>query len=144
MKLVFSAYDLNTGKSKCIVYHLGEYFEGYSQLLKEDKEKASKFAGCRFAELKAEIKALKYELKIEKAKCEECRKFVKTFSTYKNFEKDSATAKCVFKQLNKRIKKVNELIDKINDKQEELTSSIRRQDIITKALDRKKALNKNN
>ena len=140
MKFYNSNYFEEDGLSVVTVEHMGEYFYGTSTLLEEDKDKASKFTGCRFAEMKAKIKALKYERNIEKEKCEEIRKFVKACSQYKGWDKDSSTAKAIYKQLNKRIKKVNLLTDKINQLYSELYADFRRQDMVVAALKRKKMI----
>ena len=131
----------NGVESKVKVKHLGKIFEGRSNCLPEDMDKASSFAGCHFAELKAEIKALKYELKIAKASCDECRNFVKACTQYKNFDPESPTAKVMFRQLNRRIKTVNNIVDRIDSAQYNLEKEIRQRDLITSALDRQKAKN---
>lgn len=147
MKFHDSKYFSNDGISLASVEHLGRVFSATSQLLEEDFDKVSKFTGCRFAEMKAEIRALKYERNLEKQKCEEIRKFVKACCQCKNWDKNSPTAKVVYRQLNKRIKRVNQLADQINMLQQELLIAIRRQDLVTAALQRKKekdAESKNN
>lgn len=138
MKFHDSHYFPSDGISMASVEHLGKIFSATSQLLEADFDKISKFTGCRFAEMKAEIKALKYERNLEKQKCEEIRKFVKACCQCKNWDKDSPTAKVVYRQLNKRIKRVNQLADQINMLEHELLMAIRRQDLVTAALQRKK------
>lgn len=145
MQLIHSKYDELTGISVCDIKYKGIIYRGIAQLHLDDKlaNKGSKFTGCRYAEMRAQIKALKNEYKIEKAACEECRKFVKACLQYKNFDKESLTAKAMFKQLNKRIKKVNHLADEINEKINELNIAIKQKDIVSKALE-KYSQNKNN
>lgn len=140
MQLIDSGYLAESGKSIAIVKYKGKKYNGIARLHPEDKEAglASKYTGCRYAELRAEIKALKAEYKKEKNACEECRKFVKACLQYKNFDKESPTAKAMFRQLNRRIKRVNDLADKINQKISDLDMAIRQKDIIHNALERKK------
>ena len=138
IEFVDGNYEPETGKSWAKVSVNGKTFYGESHLLPEDKDKASKFAGCRFAEIKAEIKALKYLRRRKKAECEYYRNFVKSLGCYKNFDKNSPTAKCVYKQLNKRIKEVNDITDRINSVYSEFLAVIRQRDIVLKAIDRKK------
>lgn len=140
MRLINSIYNEDLGTSVCEVSYKKQTYTGLSRLHPEDKKAglASKYTGCRYAELRAEIKALKDEYKKEKSACEECRKFVKACSQYKNFDKESPTAKTMFRQLNRRIKKVNILADKINQKMMDLDMAIRQKDIVHKALERKK------
>lgn len=139
MRLVNSIYNEDLGTSVCEIVHKKQTYAGLSRLHPEDKEAGlgSKYTGCRYAELRAEIKALKDEYKKEKIACEECRKFVKACSQYKNFDKESPTAKAMFRQLNRRIKKVNDLADAINNKMMDLDSAIRQKEIVHKALERK-------
>lgn len=138
IKFVDSSYDSDIGYSWVKVRVGNKIFIGESLLSEEDKNKESKYAGCRFAELKAELKALKYLRRRKKEECEYYRKFVKSLGCYKNFDKNSPTAKCVYKQLNKRIKEVNQLTDAVNAKREEFLIAINQRDLITKAIDRKK------
>ena len=137
MKLIESSFNPTLGKSIAVVKYKKRKYYGYAWIHPEDKEKASKYTGCRYAEIRAEIKALKREYKEEKYLCEECRKFVKACSQYKNFDKESPTAKVMFRQLNQRIKRVNKLADKINQKMQELEIAIKQKDIVSKALQKK-------
>lgn len=139
MRLVNSIYNEDLGTSVCEVVHKKQTYTGLSKLHPDDKEAGlgSRYTGCRYAELRAEIKALKDEYNREKAACEECRKFVKACSQYKIFDKESPTAKAIFRQLNRRIKKVNELADLINKKLSDLDVAIKQKDIVHRALERK-------
>jgi antitoxin component HigA of HigAB toxin-antitoxin module len=141
MKLIKSRYWETSGLSECIVIHKGKDYYGWAFLHPEDKEAnlGSKYTGCRYAEIRAEIKALKDEYKIEKKACDECRKFVKACIQYKNFDKESPTAKAIFTQLNKRIKRVNKIVDKINQKIQDLDTAIKQKEIVSNALARKKS-----
>ena len=141
MKLVESRYWEMSGLSECVVRYKGKEYYGSAILHPDDREAnlGSKYTGCRYAEIRAEIKALKDEYKIEKKACDECRKFVKACIQYKNFDKESPTAKAIFTQLNKRIKRVNKIIDKINQKIQDLDTAIKQKEIVSNALARKKS-----
>jgi hypothetical protein len=136
---VDSGFDEATGESWVTVALNHQFYVGRSKLLEEDKDKASKYAGCRFAEMKAELKALKDLRRIEKEKCDECKRFVKALECYKEFDKESKTARCVYRQLNKRIRNVNYLTELINKKREDFLIAINQRDIVVKAIERKKA-----
>ena len=138
MQLIESYFNETLGKSISVVKHRKRQYYGYAWIHPEDKEKASKYTGSRYAEMRAEIKALKAEHKREKAACEECRKFVKACSQYKNFDKDSSTAKAMYRQLNRWIKRVNQLADEINQKINDLNIAIKQKEIVHKALERKR------
>ena len=98
----------------------------------------SEFTGCRIAEVRAEISALKDEYKEAKAKCEECRKFVRAVEQYATFNPEDPTAKVMYRQLNRRIAAVNKIATKINAKELELKASIRLQTNIENKAKKKK------
>ena len=124
MKFIDSKYIPETGISVVTIEHMGVLFYGHAYAHPEDKDTANEYVGCTYAEIRAEIKALKYERKILKDKCEECRKFIRACEGYKGFDKSSPTARALYRQLNRRIKKVNQLADEIN----ELSRSISKHD----------------
>jgi len=139
MRFINSIYDSKTGYSRVIIEHMGKRFFGMAYLHPEDKDKASKYAGCSYAETRAEIKALKYERKIAKEKAEEFRKIVKACEQYKNWDKNSPSAKIIYRQLNLKIRKVNELTDIINQKMKNLEKAIWKRDITIKAFERNRS-----
>ena len=138
MKFIESGYNPTTGISYVVMQHLGKKFKGIAKLNPAESE-GSSYAGCYYAELRAKIKALKYERTLAKQKSDMALDFVKSIEGYSKFNKEDPSAKAVYRQLNQRIKKVNDLADQINAIYEELDSAIRRRDIVTKAIDRKKS-----
>ena len=126
MKFIDSGTNKDINFSFVIVEHLNKRFFGQSYCI--DGDDFSNITGCRYAQTKAEIKALKYELQLKKKACDECRKFVNAVSQYKNFDRTSPTAKAMYRQLNRRIKEVNTLIERINQKQFSLKTAMRAQD----------------
>lgn len=139
MKLVNSYYE--EGISTCVVEHKKKYYRGISRVHPEDIGGASMLFGGRLAEKRAQIEALKNDLKIERALCDECRNFVKACTGHKNFDKESPTAKAVFRQLNIRIKKVNEIVDQINQIQQSIENEINKREIVVRALSLNKRKN---
>lgn len=137
MRLVDAYYSEYLGKSYATVEHtiggVKRRFEGMAKIHPEE-DHSSKFTGCRYAEMRAQIKALKAERQYLIGKCEECRKFVKTCSQYKGWDKTSSTAKAVYRQLNKRIKQINTLTDRITQLQWDLNIAIRQQESVTKKI----------
>ena len=121
--------------------HLGLTFKGKARCMDEDMLHFSKIRGGQIAEEKATIKALKCEREIEKRKCEEIRKFVKACRCYKNWENDSKTAKVVYRQLNRRIAKVNKITDEINYRLETIRRMCNYQRVILTSLDQAKDKN---
>lgn len=139
MKFISSSYDPNTGESVVIMQHLGIKFKGKAHLNPEETNPPSEYAGCAYAEIKATIKALKYERKLAKNKADMALDFVKSCECYAKFNKNDETAKSIYRQLNKRIEKVNNLTDNINNLYKKLNILINRREIILKAIDNKKA-----
>lgn len=141
MFLKSSYFTEQTGTSSCTVQHKGKIYTSFAKLHPDDAEKVSRFAGCEIAEIRAEIKALKAELKQEREKCEEVRKFVMACTQYAKWNKEDSSAKAVYRQLNRRIKKVNQLINMINEKELKIMRLIGQRDAVIKALDKNKAKN---
>jgi len=122
--------------SEVVIEHRGENFYGYAKCHPDDEW--SEFAGCRLAELRAQIKALKSDYQEAKARYEECRKFVNAIKTYKNFNAEDASAKAMFRQLNRRAREVNLLNTRIAALELELKASIRLQDQIREKAKRRR------
>lgn len=141
MKFIRSSYNNETGISFVEIRHLGKTFIGEARCHPEE-ENPSSFAGCEYAEIRAEIKALKYERKILKNKSDMALDFVKSCGCYKNFDKESPTAKAIYRQLNKRIEKVNNITDEINKRMRALELKMKDREITIKAIERKKEKDK--
>jgi hypothetical protein len=142
MKFINSSYDPETGLSTVVMQHLGIKFFGSARLHPDDKESASKYGGCIIAELRATISALKYERTIAKQKADEAIDFMKACEGYANFDKDSPTAKVMYRQVNRRIKRVNDITDEINNLIKEVQEQIYKRKIVINAIKRKKTMTK--
>lgn len=136
MKFIKSNYE--NGHSLVVIKHLKHRFYGTADVHPDDKKNASEFAGCILAEMRAQIKALKYEKKIAKEEAETCRKFIRACECYKNWDKESQSAKILYKQLNYKIKRVNKLTDEINNLLFKINKYIVERDITLKAFERNK------
>lgn len=139
MKFIKCEYQGNV--TIVTIEHLGLTFKGKARCIDEDMLHFSKIRGGEIAEERATIKALKYEREIEKRKCEEIRKFVKACRCYKNWENDSKTAKVIYRQLNRRIAKVNKITDEINYRLETISRMCNYQRVILTSLDQAKDKN---
>ena len=126
MRFLDSGTVKETGYSTVIIEHKGNKYVGQAKCHPDDT--FSEFTGCRYAQERAEIKALKDEWKQKKHDCDECRKYLIAVSQYAGFDKESSTAKAMFRQLNRRIKEVNKLAEIISQKQFNLQIAIRQQD----------------
>ena len=139
MKFISSSYDKETHSAKVVMQHLGKKFIGTAHAAEADQEKASEYAGCYYAELKATIKALKYERQLAKQKADMALDFVKSVEGYTKFDKEDPSSKAMYRQLNQRIKKVNDLADLINDIYRTLDYSIHHRDVLLKTIEKKKS-----
>ncbi len=122
--------------------HLGKKFVGIADIHPDDIENASEIAGCTLAELRATVKALKYERTIAKQRSDEALDFVKSCEKYTNFDPESNTAKVLYRQLNRRIKRVNDLTDQINELLEQIKVFAQRRQIIINSIKRRKEMTK--
>ena len=61
---ISSNYDETTGISKTVILTDLGSFEGFAKLHPDDKDNASRFAGCRYAEERALIKYAKMKIKV--------------------------------------------------------------------------------
>lgn len=134
-KFIDSETYEDIGESCVTILYKGNEFYGYAKCHPDDEW--SEFIGCGYAEIRAQIKALKWELWQKKAACEACRKFVRAVSQYKNFNKEDGTAKAMYRQLNRRIKEVNNIIDEINALELSLKLRKRSQEDLAKRRDKK-------
>lgn len=76
LKTIDSAFDENTGISKTtILTDIGK-FTGSAKLHPDDKEYASRYAGCRYAEIRATIKYLKVKKAIARNQIKELNKLL--------------------------------------------------------------------
>lgn len=103
-KLVYADYDEDSGKSTVIIRNKYGTFEGNAYLNPEDKDIASKYAGCRYAEIRADLKSVKTHLKKVNAELETIYKIWHTLWDINNhsWEDGGPTNKAVehiYKQL---------------------------------------------
>jgi len=136
MKFLSSYYNEESGTSIVQMEHLDKEFLGMAQCHPEE-EYPSKYAGCQYAEIRATIKALKYERKLLKEKVDFLKQFVRRCEDRKDFCEDEYTPRAVYKELNYQIDRVNELTDKINELLDDLDKLPKRRDIVNKAMDRR-------
>lgn len=142
MKFISSSYNEKTGVATVIVQHMGRKFTGKAKVHPEEKY-PSEFAGCSYAEIRAEIKALKYERKLAKNKADMAIDFIRSCQCYKNFDRESETAKTLYRQISKRVSRVNNITDEINLRLKELEFSIKKREVTLKTLANRKRTKEN-
>ena len=138
-KVIASDYNEETGLSSVTIATDIGIFEGVSKLNPEDAEIASRFAGCRYAEMRANIKYLKEKTKIADYKLQYVKKIfnnLKNIKTFKNkkvikmlekeiylLEDEKITfqqgAKSLKENLNKAIDSRPDLIKKLKEKRKD-------------------------
>ena len=144
MKFISSSFDFDTGISEVVVQHLGKKFIGTAKLHPDDKDKVSNYTGCQIAEMRATIKALKYERKIAKNKSDMALDFIKSVENYTKFNKEDESAKSMYRQLNRRIKEVNDITDQINELYYEIDMLPRKKSVILNSILTKKKSKQDN
>ena len=133
--IVNSEYNENTGTANVVVRGKhGDIGSGKAKLHEEDREYGSELVGCGIAHARARINLKKKRYQRLKAECEANRKFVQTVMSYKNFDKTSDTAKCIFKQMNAKIAEVNRLATEISNDMTELEASITKREYLHKKM----------
>lgn len=138
MKFIDGFYDTNTGISIVMIEHLGKKFSGQAYLHPDDKDNVSEFAGCEYAEIRATIDALKYERKLKKHDYKVIENFIKACNCYNNFNKESLSAKVMYRQLNRKRKEINDITKEIEKFKGELQELISRREKIMEKMKSKK------
>jgi len=138
MKFISSSFNQRTGVSYVTMQHLGRKFTGVARVHPDDKHNASEYAGCSYAETRAIILALKYERNILKYEIKVCENFVKSIECYSHFNKEDESAKSIYRQLNIKRKKINELTNEIERIQKALKAAIKDREEILNAIEKRK------
>ena len=135
MKFLSSSYNQYTGRSTSIVQHLGKKFVG--EAFSAPTEITSKYSGCFYAEIRATIKALKYERTKVKEEFKICKNFVKSIECYAKFNAEDESAKSIYRQLNAKEKRIIKLTEGIDSLKEKLRMAIKtRSQILEKLKDK--------
>ena len=132
--LVYSKYDKESGISKVWIKNKYGVFMAKSRLHEEDREFASEYIGCHFAEMKANIKAYKKHKQDLQLRQQELEYFKTMLEQTKGYNSDSVEARKLRKRiyiLSEEIKAVQATIDKLN---ENLQIEIQQRDASTKLL----------
>lgn len=125
------------GKADVWVKHLEKIFLGRA-FAHPEEENPSEFVGCEIAERRAVIEALKYERKIAKEELKKYQNFVKACECYKDWNKEDPSAKVVYRQLNRKIKRINDLTEEIKNCEDLLKRYIVTREVLKKRLKEKK------
>ncbi len=99
MKTIASEYNKETGISKVIVATDLGNITGYASLHPDDKDIASSFAGCRYAEMRAGIKYMKEKIKISKYQLKPLKRIYDELIRNKRCNKNSKGIKLLEKEI---------------------------------------------
>ena len=113
-KIIYANYDPITGKSIVKIQNKYGIFTGTSQLQEEDIPYESNFAGCEYAEMKANISYMKYRRKILSYQIKALEDFYKSISGANNFNTYGYEAKKLRKEIYKLKKEKKSWDEKIN------------------------------
>ena len=108
IKFVDAKADKKTGLSTVWLKNGKKEFSGTALLAKGDDW--SHIFGCRIAELRATIKVINDMIKTKRDEYKVIENFIKAVSCYKNFDPNSETTKCMYRQLNRKKIEINRLI----------------------------------
>lgn len=87
IKLVYSNYDEETGISTVRIQTPEGTFKGKSRLHPKDKNVASRYVGCKYAEMRAWIKYYKFMARLKQSAIEEVTKLSNQLNQDKNIPK---------------------------------------------------------
>jgi len=133
----FLKSEYNSDKAYVWIRHLERTFRGAAYIHPQE-ENPSEFVGCEIAERRAVIKALKYERILAKKDLKKYQDFVKACECYKNWNKEDPSAKIVYRQLNRKLKRVNDLTEEIKNCEDLLKRYIVTREVLKKKLKEKK------
>ena len=126
IKFIDSFFDSNSGISTVTVQCRGENY--YGEALCHPDDIQSNFMGCHLAEARAQIKALKAEKKRLVQEYKDWQVFVKKCEQYKNFDKESSTARAMYRQLNRKKREVDYIEKWISVKKQYIDNKIKTYD----------------
>lgn len=116
------------------IEHLCGFFRGVAKVHPDDEDMKSSIIGYEIAETRAKIKALQYERRLEKEKYKECQDFVKACECYKDFDKSSPTARIMYRQLNRRKRKIGSLTATIKSLKEGIITGLEERERVLEKL----------
>lgn len=127
-KILYSNFNKDTGISTTIIRNKYGTFKGRSKLHDSDKEYASNYAGCRFAEMKANIKCLKKQKADKQLRLTELNHFKKILEDIKGYNPESLEARKLRKRIYILNKEIQQLDDTINKAAAALKQEIQERD----------------
>lgn len=114
MRIKKLKYNNHNGKTiACLKNKRGNSFYGIANIHPDDKKYQSESFGKDLALTRAELSAAENQLLNTKIKLKNIDAFISSLSCYKNFDKNSPTAKTVYRQRNMVAKEVAAAADRV-------------------------------
>ena len=124
-KIKEASFNEDTGISYVeIETELGN-FSGKSYLHEEDKDIASHFEGCRYAELRALIKYIKAHIRKQQIKVDTINNIINNMEQLKDYDPDNHEARFIRKQYYLELAKCNKLKEILSTIEERLITDMK-------------------
>ena len=136
-------WDPNTGTASCIIEYDGLTFCGIAKCHPNDEDMQSEKVGMYIAELRAKIKFMQYQKRIDRAKDDEIKNLLFSMDRSKHFDCNSYAVKRLYKHLKAAMLEVENDRKLIEDYRIEIKRYIDTKDIFYKYIRRNREKDKN-
>lgn len=132
--------DANKSNGVCVtaVTNKDNVYKGYAKLAEGDTW--SEIFGCRVAEIRATIRALNDVIEQKRNEYKAIENFIKATTCYKKFDKESSSAACMYRQLNRKKVEIERLKKQREKLKKYITDSIEMREKIEKRIAKAKDL----
>ena len=100
-KLIYANFNAETGISDVVIRNKNGTFMGIATCHPEE-EAVSDYAGCRYAEIRANIKAIQYEKRMVNAAIKELEDFEKILKSLKDYNPNSVEARRLRRRIHEK------------------------------------------
>ena len=137
-KLITAHYDEESGLSYVKIANKFGTFDALATLHPKDKERGSRYAGCEYAHIRAEIKSVKEQIKSQRYRIKVLTELLAEYQNSNNVNINSIESKKVKRKITEEIKKLTDLKqDKIKLEQS-LENKIQSRERILNSFNQKK------
>ena len=137
-KLITAHYDEESGLSYVKIANKFGTFDALAALHPKDKERGSRYAGCEYAHIRAEIKSVKEQIKFQRYRIKVLTELLAEYQNSNNVNINSIESKKVKRKITEEIKKLTDLKqDKIKLEQS-LENKIQSRERILNSINQKK------
>lgn len=137
-KLITAHYDEESGLSYVKIANKFGTFDALAALHPKDRERGSRYAGCEYAHIRAEIKSVKEQIKSQRYRIKVLTELLAEYQNSNNVNINSIESKKVKRKITEEIKKLTDLKqDKIKLEQS-LENKIQSRERILNSFNQKK------